>query len=83
MSVEGNKTIVRRYLDEAGNKGNLGIIDELMAPDYARYTTGPVGALNRESQKQRIAGFRAAFPDIHVTIEDIVSEADKVTVQVV
>ena len=38
MSTEEPKAIIRRYLDEAWNKGNVDIIDELMVPDYARYT---------------------------------------------
>jgi steroid delta-isomerase-like uncharacterized protein len=82
MSIEENKTIVRRYVEEAWNKGNVDIIDELMAPNYARHIAGPGGALNREGNKQRIAGLRAAFPDIQVTVEDIVAEADKVTIRV-
>ena len=39
MSAEENKAIVRRYLDEAVNKGNLGVIDEVMDPNYVNPTT--------------------------------------------
>lgn len=78
MSAEENKAIIRRYIEEAWNRGNLGIVDEVMSPDYARYMADPVKPLNREQQKQRIAAFRNAFPDFHLTIEDLIAEGDKV-----
>ena len=62
MSPEHNKAIVRRYLEEAWNKGNAGILDELMAPTYARYMSGQASPLNREGQKQRITSFHSALP---------------------
>jgi predicted ester cyclase len=82
MSPEENKNIIRRYIEEMWNKGNSGIIDELTTPNYIRYIAGPGGRLDREGQKKRISGFRAAFPDIHVTIEDLVAESDRVAVRV-
>src|SRR5229473_1645430 len=64
MSAEENKVVVRRYLDEAWTKRNVDIIDELMASDYARYLPGQDKPLDRETQKQRIAGFHKAMPDM-------------------
>lgn len=85
MSAEAlaaaNKVLVRRYLDEAWNHGNLDIIDELMAPGYVRYT--PTAQLDREGQKQRIAGFRRAFPDLHVDVDRILAEGDHVAVRMI
>ena len=78
MSVEENKAIVRRYLEEAWIKGNLNILDELMAPNYARYLPGQATPLDREGQKLRIAAFRAAMPDLEFLIEDLFSEGDRV-----
>jgi steroid delta-isomerase-like uncharacterized protein len=78
MSVEENKAIVRRYLEEAWIKGNLNILDELMAPNYARYLPGQATPLDREGQKRRIAAFRAAMPDLEFLIEDLFAEGDRV-----
>lgn len=78
MSPEKNKAAFQRYIDEAWNKGNMSILDELMAPNYARYMNGPQPPLDREKQKQRIRGFRTAFPDIHIDIVDSVADGDKV-----
>lgn len=81
QDLAANKAAVLRYLDEAWNKGNLAIIDELMAPDYVRYT--PTAPLDREGQKQRIAGFRNAFPDLHVEVDRILAEDDHVAFRVI
>lgn len=80
MSTEQNKATVRRYIEEAWNKGNVSVMDELMAADYARHTPG--GALDRASQKQRVAGFRTAFPDLHLDIQDMLAESDRVMFRV-
>ena len=77
MSIEENKAIIRRYIDEAWNKGNIDIIDELMAENYARHM-GPGQSLNREEQKRRIAGFRSSFPDLHLAINSLIAEGDMV-----
>jgi steroid delta-isomerase-like uncharacterized protein len=82
MSSEDNKAIVRHYLEEAWNQGNLSIIDELAAPNYARYVSGQGSPLNREGQKQRIASFREALPDVHLSIDDLVAEGDRVVFRI-
>ena len=78
MSPEQQKAAFQRYIDEAWNGGNMGIIDEMIAPNYARYMNGPQPPLDREKQKQRILGFRTAFPDIRINIVDSVASGDKV-----
>ncbi len=80
MSPEENKAIVRRYLDEAWNKGNLNIFDELMTPDYRRYIGISGAYLDREGQIKRIAGIRAAFEPIQLSLDGILAEDDKVTI---
>ena len=77
MSLEENKTIVRRFI-EAYNKRNLDVFDELLAPDYFDHTSqvGPEGL------KQLMTMAFKAFPDFHETIEDIIAEGDKVWVRI-
>ena len=82
MSTEENKAIVRHYLDEVWNKGNVSIIDEVMAPTYARYMNASRAYLDRERQKQRISGIRKAFSELALTLEDITAEGEKVTIRV-
>ena len=83
MPAEEHKAVIRRYIEEAWNKGNVGIIDELMAVQYARYMGVGAPPLNREGQKQRILGFRRAFPDLRLEVEDLVAEDEKVSFRLV
>lgn len=73
-----NKAISRRADEELFNRGNLDVADELFAPDFVYHD--PAGAELRgpESVKGYAAMLRAAFPDLHQTIEDQIAEGDKV-----
>lgn len=79
MSAEENKATIRRYVEEAWNKGNVSIMDELMAAHYVRHMAISAPPLTREGQKQRILGFRRAFPDLQLIIEDMLAEGEKVS----
>ncbi len=78
MSTEENKSLVRRYVEEVLNGGKLEVLDDMLSPHYKRYLSPTAAPLTPEVQKQRLAGFRAAFPDIHLTIEDLIAEGDRV-----
>ena len=78
MSAEGNKAIVRRFVEEVQNGGNLAVVDEVAAPDYVNHTSQAGVPANREGLKQLTAMFRRAFPDGRMTIEDMVAEEDRV-----
>jgi steroid delta-isomerase-like uncharacterized protein len=76
---EQNKAIVRRQFEELWNKGNLSVADELIAPAYEHHdaSTPEVGR-GPESEKKRVTLYRTAFPDMRLTIEDIVAEGETV-----
>ncbi len=40
MSAEENKANFRRFVDEAPNRGNLAVIDELFDPNVTQYMAG-------------------------------------------
>ena len=82
MTTEDNKAIVRRYIDEAWNKGNVSVIDDLMSEDYARHVSGCPVPLNRESHKKRILQIHRALPDVTMTIADMVAAGDRVASRV-
>ena len=79
MSSEENKTQYRRTIEEVFNQGDLAIVDELVAPDFLNHD-GPPGMNNRgpDSTRQIVRMLRTAFPDLHVTIEELVAEGDTV-----
>jgi steroid delta-isomerase-like uncharacterized protein len=59
---------------EAVNTGNVALLDKLVAPDYIEHSEGFQGV---EPFRQQIITFRAAFPDLHVTIEDLITDGDR------
>jgi predicted ester cyclase len=59
---------------EAINTGNLGLLEKFVAPDYIEHTDGFQGV---EPFQQQIAAFRAGFPDLHATIDDLLTDGDK------
>jgi len=71
MSTEENKALARRLIEEAWNQGNLAVVDELLAPDHVPHHS-LIGQQppSCELYKQFILRTRAAFPDLHATIED-------------
>ena len=74
---EQNKTLARRVFEEVYNQGKLSAADELAAGDFVVHM--PSQAIHgREGIKQYVALLRAAFPDIHFTIEQQVAEGDRV-----
>ena len=77
MSTEENKATVRRVIDELVNKGNLAVADEVLAGNYI-YHFPTHDIKGPEGFKEFIAMMRTAFPDLHVTIEDLIAEGDTV-----
>jgi len=78
MSAEENKAVIRRIYEEVFNKGDLSVVPELIAPDYVVRAPGGQEYKGPEGFKQFITMTRTAFPDLHMTVEDIVAEGDKV-----
>ena len=76
---ELNKKVVHRLFEEVWNKGNLPVADEFIAPTYTHHdaSTPDVGR-GPESEKKRVTHYRTAFPDMRLTIEDIIAENETV-----
>ncbi len=77
MSVEENKALVRRFLEEQA-RGNLGVIDELLSPDFVDRGLLPGQGPTREDFKRAVAEILDAFSIISFTIEEQVAEGDMV-----
>ena len=78
MSVEENKAVVQRIWKELIIGGNTESVDELIASDYAYHAPGDVELRGTEGFKQLIAWLHTSFPDLHVTVDDLIAEGDKV-----
>jgi steroid delta-isomerase-like uncharacterized protein len=75
-----NKAIARRYVEEVWNRGNLSVIDELIAPKATFHDPSVPGGkfTGPEGLRQFVQIYRGAFPDVRLTIEELIAEDDKV-----
>ena len=78
MSSEQNKKIVRRAFEEPW-KGNLAVVDELVASDYiGNDPASPEPLRGPEGVKEFISTYREAFPDARIMVEQQLAEGDLV-----
>jgi steroid delta-isomerase-like uncharacterized protein len=78
------KDLVLKLIEEVWNKGNLEIVDELIAPQYV-IQNDPGDAyefktLDLSAFKQRVKFTRDAFPDVQFSIKDVLSDDSKVAI---
>ena len=82
MTSDQNKLVIRRYIEEIVNTGNVGRIGEFVSADYVevyrgvRCTVGPDGA------REHVLGVRRTYPDLHLTIDRQIAEGEWVVTQV-
>ena len=79
MGTKENKALIRHIYDLI-NRGELEPYFELCAPEYVFHSIN--GDMSLEQARQFETKFFADFPDIKVTIEDVIAEGDKVAVLV-
>jgi predicted ester cyclase len=79
VSQERNKELVRRYLDEVWKKGNIDGTESYFTPEYRRHFGPTAPPLDIQGQAARLRGFRTAFPDVDLEIDDdMIAENDRV-----
>lgn len=81
MSADENKEIVHRLIEEVWNQGKIYLADELFTsnflmqdPDFGEKIRGP------ESFKQLVNMHRAAFPDLHMSIDEEAADEESVAI---
>jgi predicted SnoaL-like aldol condensation-catalyzing enzyme len=76
---EENKALSQRFVEEAFNKGNLDVADEVYASTFVSHDpTAPEEQESPEAVKQFVNSYLSAFPDGHTTVEDSIAEGNKV-----
>ena len=79
MSSEANKAFVLRFYDEVINRKNLDVIDELVSEGFVDHTPFPgLPATGPESTSAVFTMFHTAFPDLHIAVDEMIAEGDKV-----
>jgi len=73
-----NKALLRRFYEELWSQGDLEAIPELVAEDFVDHHPLPGAPPGREGLAALVTRWRTAFPDMRETVEDLISEGDKV-----
>jgi hypothetical protein len=71
MSLEQNKALVRRFVEEVQSQHNLTAVDEIMDPNMIEHYGQPSSLNSVEAFKKFFAGFIAAFPDCACAISNV------------
>ena len=71
-----NKELARRFFEEVWKRGDETGIDRYIAADAGG--NDPTFGTGREAFRAQWRTWRAAFPDLHFAVEDLVAEGDKV-----
>jgi predicted ester cyclase len=79
MSVEQNQASLQQVIAEAFNKGNYSVLQAHFNPDFVEHQFGLHATI--EGMQGDIQFLRNAFPDFHLTIEDMVAQGDQVWVR--
>ena len=74
IQLERNKALVRRWIEEGFNKRDVRVVDDI----FVETLTINGVLIGRENLKKSMRRRFTAFPDLHVTIEEIIGEGDKV-----
>ena len=78
MSMEENKAVTLRILDEVWSKGNLDVIDEVVDVNYVYHEPYAGEIRGHEGLRQLVTMYRTGYPDLQFTSEDLIAEGDKI-----
>ena len=82
MSEEDNKRLIRRYIEEVVNTGDVEMLAEFIGPNYVEIYNNVKYESGLEGAKQHILGGRETYSGLHLTIEKQIAEGDWVVTQV-
>jgi steroid delta-isomerase-like uncharacterized protein len=79
VSEQSNMQVVRRFFEVGPSKGDLKAADALLTPEFSLHTPLPTPGPGIEAMNNVIITCRAAFHGLHVTIDDMMADGDRVT----
>lgn len=78
MTSEENKNIIMNFIEEFKNQANHDVIDQIFTDDFVHHLKLPNLPADKEGTRMIGKMVVAAFPDVHVTVEDLLVDGDKV-----
>ena len=76
MSAERNKALIRRLFDEVLNKGNFGLLDQLIGASYVEHNPIANQAAGAAGIRDKIQTMRKAFPDLRFVLDELIGEGE-------
>ena len=80
MSIEGNKAIARRFIEDIFVRQEPGAVEELVARDFTPHDWGQ-GISGREAIRGAIQRASQGLSEVEMRIEDMIAEGDRVAVR--
>jgi predicted ester cyclase len=80
-TLERNKTFIRNHFEEFVNRKNAAVAFQNFAPDFLDHDEPYGESVGPEPAKQMMEAVYVKYPDLQVTVEDILAEGDKVMVR--
>ena len=81
MSDDELRAAVRRFFEEVWNKGNVDETEAFLAPGFVSHNSLDVRIIGPGEYGRAVTDYRAAFPDLHTTLEDVLVDGDRVVVR--
>ena len=78
--MDHTATLQRMY--DLVNSGDIDGFGELLAPDFVEHEETPGLAPTKDGVKTFFRMYRAAFPDLNMGVEDVITSGDKVVARV-
>ena len=82
MSTAENKLVIRRFIEEVVNTGNVENLAEFISSDYIDNYDKTGQSSGLEGAKNHILGVRHTYPDLHLTVEQQIAEGDWVVTRI-
>ena len=76
MTTHENRLVVRRYIEEVVNTGNVDRIPEFVSPSYVEVYRGTRHSVGLDGATKHVLGVRQTYPDLHLTIDQQIAEGD-------
>lgn len=73
-----NEDVVRLYIEGLWNDLRYELIEQILAPDVVAHAADGTQEYRRERFRQVIPYLRSAFPDLHLSIEEMITDGDRV-----
>ena len=81
MTLDANKALVRRVFEEVIPGGDPTAMRDLVAPDFLDHDPLPGQPAGAAGAEYVVSTMHGAHPDLRFTIDDLVAEADRVTIR--